>query len=69
MPLLPPPPPPPPPPPCQVHDTYYLVAIIDNEYIDTDMYAIFRHVMQLLQSNPPPVEEDADIDGASGLVL
>lgn len=29
----------------QMIDTYYLVAIIDNDYVGSDLYSIFREVM------------------------
>mmetsp|Transcript_16542 Transcript_16542/g.24882 ORF Transcript_16542/g.24882 Transcript_16542/m.24882 type:complete len:616 (+) Transcript_16542:55-1902(+) len=48
-----------------VHDTYYLVAIIDNEYIDSDMYAIFRRVLSMIKSTS---DEDV-LDDSSGLVV
>lgn len=28
-----------------IHDTYYLVAIIDNDYIESDLYSIFKDVI------------------------
>ena len=44
----------------QVHDTYFLVAIIDNEYVDSDMYAIFKHVMK-------QIKQDVVMDSADDL--
>lgn len=55
-----------------IHDTYYLVAIIDNDFIDSDMYAIFRHILQDSSSSQPNHQSEdnmADLDESSGLVL
>jgi methylenetetrahydrofolate reductase (NADPH) len=51
-----------------IHDTYLLVAIIDNDFIDSDMYAIFRQVMRDIESDKQanPSHED---DQTIGLVL
>ena len=29
-----------------IHDTHYLVAVIDNDYIDSDLYAVFDEAMR-----------------------
>ena len=29
----------------EMHDTYFLVAIIDNEYIESDLYSVFTDAM------------------------
>ena len=34
-----------------MHDTYYLVAIVDNEYMDSNLYAFFDSVMAVLKAN------------------
>ena len=47
-----------------VHDTYFLVAIYDNEFIDNDFYAIFLHVFKLIEEQKKRgVESDDDEDG------
>jgi len=54
-----------------IHDTYYLVAIIDNDYIDSDINSIFRHVVQDIEKSQKNEtnEELIDYDESSGLVL
>ena len=34
-----------------MHDTYYLVAIVDNEYIDSNLYAFFERALGMLKAN------------------
>ncbi len=34
-----------------MHDTYYLVAIIDNNYIQSNLYSIFWEVLKIKQNN------------------
>jgi methylenetetrahydrofolate reductase (NADPH) len=59
----------------EIHDTYYLVAIIDNDFIDSDMYAIFRHVMHEIDTAATLVNQsglqngDNEEDGNLGLML
>jgi len=45
----------------QVYDTYFLVAIYDNEFIDNDFYAIFRHVLKLIEKEW--AERDDEVSG------
>ena len=48
-----------------IHDTYFLVAIYDNEYIDNDFGAIFRLVIQILEDRKHN-GDDGDSDGETG---
>jgi methylenetetrahydrofolate reductase (NADPH) len=59
-----------------VHDTYFLVAIYDNEFIDNDLYAIFLHVFKLLEDQQgsgdgsdedEDEEEEEDSGGGGGI--
>jgi methylenetetrahydrofolate reductase (NADPH) len=58
----------------EIHDTYLLVAIIDNDFIDSDMYAIFRQVMKDIERDKQTqtrllTHEDDDENQNIGLVL
>jgi hypothetical protein len=30
----------------QIHDTYFLVAIMDNDYVDSNLFAIFDEIIK-----------------------
>ena len=34
-----------------MHDTYYLVAIMDNNYIESNLFDIFWNVMRKISNN------------------
>jgi hypothetical protein len=33
----------------EIHDTYYLVNIVDNNYVSGDIYAVFDHVLAQIE--------------------
>jgi L-fucose isomerase-like protein len=51
------------------------VAIIDNEYVDSDMYAIFKHVLKKIQKDEAVDQAAQSLDASfeadedSGLIL
>ena len=51
----------------EVHDTYFLVAIYDNEFVENDFYAIFTHVIKMIEdqekSGDGDDDDNADVDG------
>ena len=37
----------------QIHDTYSLVAIIDNDYIDSSLYTLFKDMIAASDKKTP----------------
>ena len=34
----------------QIHDTYFLVAVVDNDFISSDIYSVFDDAIAVIES-------------------
>jgi hypothetical protein len=46
----------------QIHDTYFLVAIIDNDYISSSLFDMFTTLLNTKRTGSvTPIADDADL--------
>lgn len=43
----------------QIHDTYYLIAIVDNDYVESSIFSIFDDALAYEKESSAPVKSDS----------